>query len=203
MTCNQRLLAALAMLGFAALGACIPEQNLPDPADQAVTATPDTQFHNWARGDAQIDEYDFTQAVETMRVFEMWDGNGNGVVGREEFTRHAFRVWDVDRSGSVEADEWKRAAASFYRSQQPYGEFGDWDLDADDDLGIDEVQQGFERTNLFRYWDANDDGYLTRGEFASEAFAAWDTTDNGMIDQSEWNQAIELWVMRFRRAPTT
>lgn len=202
MTRRTRLLELFGVFAFAcAAGGCFPEQNLPDPAEQAATATPDTEFHNWARGDAQIDEYDFTKAVEAMRIFQMWDADGDGRVDDDEFVRHSFRIWDADDSGAVEADEWKRSADAFYRSQQPFGEFADWDLDSDDALGIYELQQGFARTSLFRYWDGDEDGSLTRKEFAEEAFAVWDTSDNGMIDQNEWDRGVEEWVVRFRRAP--
>ncbi len=199
---STRFFAALATLGLVA-GAtgCIQEQNLPDSEVQATTQTPATEFTNWSKGDSQVDEYDFRQAVETLRIFEMWDVDGNGLVSKEEFERVAFRIWDADDSGEISQEEWQVAADAFHPSQQPYGEFADWDLDDDQRLVMYEMQQGFARTHLFRYWDGDNDGNLTRREFAEEAFAVWDSSDNGMIDRGEWDRAMEVWVVRFRRAP--
>lgn len=202
MSHSRRLITTLAALGLlAGMSGCIQEQNLPDPSVQAETGTPATEFRNWAKGDSHVDEYDFAKAVDTLRIFEMWDADGNGVVDEDEFLRTSFRVWDIDDSGDVDPEEFATSSGSFFTSRQPSEEFGQWDLDRDDSLVIYELQKGFERTNLFRYWDDNNDGLVNRDEFVGGAYAAWDTSDNGMIEQGEWERAVERWIARFRRGP--
>ncbi len=183
-----------------AMGGCTPEHTIPTKAAAETVEQPDgaaTRFDQWSRGDSQVDEWDFAKAVEVLGLYDAWDANGDGLVSEEEFEAVVFQIWDADDSGVVERGEWEQAASAWHRSQQPVGGFVDWDPDGDGQIGRDELRSGVLTTNLFRYWDANDDGYLTQAEFAAEAYAVWDTNDNGMIERKEWERAVPKWTREF------
>ncbi|MFP4598383.1 MAG: EF-hand domain-containing protein [Persicimonas sp.] len=194
------IIAAVAAALVGAMGGCTPEHTTPTSAaagkvEQSNASA--SQFHHWSRGDSQVDEWDFAKAVEVLGLFGAWDTNGDGLVSEDEFEAVVFQIWDEDDSGVIERGEWEQAASDWHRSQQPVGGFVDWDPDGDGQIGRDELRSGVLATHLFRYWDADDDGYLTQAEFAAEAFAVWDTNDNGMIERDEWERAVPQWTREF------
>lgn len=182
------------------MGGCTPEHTTPTEAAAGKVEQSNgsaSQFRHWSRGDSGVDEWDFAKAVEVLGLHEAWDANGDGLVSEREFEATVFQIWDADDSGVVERSEWRQAASAWHRSQQPVGGFVDWDPDGDGQIGRDELRDGVLTTNLFRYWDANDDGYLTQAEFASEAFAVWDSSNNGTIERQEWERAVPKWTREF------
>ena len=110
-------------------------------------------------GDGIIDPVELTTAL-----FELWDGDDDGVLSREELVA-GLRVWFPDR-GVVKLDE--------------------WDADGNGMLSVGEFGQGALSSNLYDAYDANGDGEIETEEVSKYLFSRWDTNDDGYVDREEW-----------------
>lgn len=187
------LLAGTLSVGGCAGGQGVDEAIGGGPPDSDSPTRTTTRFSAWSGGDTQIDEYDFEEAVRSLRLFQRWDEDGSGAIDMAEFGDRVFMIWDVDDSGAIEADELAAADEDWYRKGLTTGSFEEWD--STDDGAIDklECRQGLADTRLMLAWDRDRNRFIDRGEFADGAFAVWDTSDDGAIQRDEWERGVERW----------
>jgi hypothetical protein len=66
------------------------------------------EFGQWdTDGNDSLDREEAREGVSRARLFEAYDGNGDGVVTNLELADAVFHAWDVDGNDRVDALEWR------------------------------------------------------------------------------------------------
>jgi Ca2+-binding EF-hand superfamily protein len=108
---------------------------------QRMRATPPLSELD-ADGDGRVTQQEFQTYARQQAVFDRWDEDRDGSLGRGEFDAIGFdretgdfAAWDEDGDGSLDADEFFR---SFFRSfddnEDGHWDDGDWDDAGDSGL---------------------------------------------------------------------
>lgn len=100
--------------------------------------------------------------------FSAWDEDEDTRLGEDEFRNvynesGYYNAWDTNQDGGVDRDEWDVALNGNMGpdyDEGEYGDFDDWDADADGVLNDRELGDG-----VFAYYDSNRDNYLEEQEY--------------------------------------
>ncbi len=118
------------------------------------------------------------KALFTLLIATLFTaGCGSSSPGMREDVGGAFiraaATWDLNHDGNVTCDEWKTYAAGLFREA---------DLNHDGKLTPDEfarlakIDRLFETAN-FKYYDVNNQGYVTQSEFVERPNPAFEELD--------------------------
>lgn len=95
--------------------------------------------------------------------FSRWDREGDGQLNPDEFYSYAgefFEQWDKDADAALKRGEWKSGVSQHYGFREYVGEFGEWDLNGNQNLDKNEFTAG-----LFRLFDGDRNRQIERKEF--------------------------------------
>jgi hypothetical protein len=72
-------------------------------------------------------------------------------------------------------------------------DYGEWDMDADDALGIEEFRSWWNEQDFFDDWRADEDEGITREQFAERLHVEWDTNGDDVVSEVEWQEGTDTW----------
>ena len=172
------VLGALAAMALATGAAAQGQGGAGQPP--AAAAARDPAFDRLdANGDGVIVFEEFVRASDAR--LKPMDRDGDGRITREEFlsfhageAERAFRRLDRNRNGVLTPAEWRVSAAAFKRVDAN----GDGRIAHAEWMAFRRAQAQRWQERIFRTFDANRDGVITREEFA-RARARWQASRAG------------------------
>lgn len=121
--------------------------------------------------------------------FEYYDSNENGTLEEDEMSFLFLNKMDVNGDGFLIEDEWTISVASIYllTMKNHLREFHYWDGDRDAQIGIAEIQNLLQETDIFSLWDVDKDKKINGDELPMLLQDLFIDRDKGDIDypQSE------------------
>jgi hypothetical protein len=86
----------------------IDETEFNANASYFLPATMTADFGEWDRdASGLVDGEEMGAKLERIRLFNSYDGDGDGTVTDRELCQAIFETWDTDGDGSVDALEWR------------------------------------------------------------------------------------------------
>lgn len=134
-------------------------------------------------------------------AFTMADQDGDSVVDRTDFgmwleERNAFAegdepAWREDLDLSLDELEWQSSGQYLYTRNREPGQFEDWDTSGDLELSPQEVLTGLEQQGVDEL--AEPVVVETREDLADVLFRLWDIDGDGELTRAEYGAGIAIW----------
>ncbi len=158
----------------------------PAAAPTTTVAVDNNEFSTLDRnGDSYLDVDEVAEWKDRDGVFTAWDADVDSELDRDEIAGNAFSLWDADRNGKISQDEWRQATDLWYPRDVDFRVYGDWDLDGDSELDVDEFKERFDYSALGESWRSSS---LDKETFKKAYFELYDTDDDGKVSAAEWRQ---------------
>lgn len=202
---NTRILGLLALPALL-FAACAPEgQDERGTAGADAAEAPPTQrpteqpmgeepsLAEWDQnGDQVMDRTEFGAWAQSEGPFDDFIDD-EGIVDFEAIQGELHSALDVDGDGTVGEGDWDSAMQDLFGSE-PFGEWADWDIDADAELNEEEFRQGAEQHGLQDRMDGDGDGSVSQQEVQDFFFELFDENDDDSVDMNEWNSGRDSWL---------
>jgi Ca2+-binding EF-hand superfamily protein len=145
-----------------------------------------SSYTNWdGDGNRLVDRYEFTRGYMQSDYFKKWT-EGNLSMNYNELYNKIFNNLDSDNDNLLSMSEFNSRINHFY-FQMFNGNFSQWDHDANSLVDRNEFIEQAGKTKLGSIWDTSDDRTITEREMAGGMFYICDADNNGRIDSLEFN----------------
>lgn len=185
----RNVLAIALSLSVLFLGACSddPDENLAGNGDTAIAgdngATHDFDTLD-ANGDSYLDTDEIAEWADDVGTFNEWDADADSELDSDEIIGNTFEVWDENGNGKIGKDEWENSAERWYPTDVDVIVYDDVDLDGDSEIDADEFAERFDLSALGETWTSDTFDQQT---FETAYFELYDNDDDGKVTEAEWS----------------
>ncbi len=183
----MRKLVALALtLSVLFLGACSddPDEDVIGSGDTAIGEETDDFDTLDANGDSYLDNDEIAEWADDVGTFNEWDVDSDSELDSDEIIGNTFEVWDENGNGKIGQDEWEASAERWYPNDVDLIVYDDVDLDGDSEIDADEFAEGFDLSLLGETWTVDT---FDQETFKTAYFELYDADNDGKVTEAEWS----------------